>query len=124
MAAVSSDSANTRKTTAPSPKPSALSTPCSEVRSATARAMVFPVTRTSVKKTTPPTTRTSNCTSPICFTNDRAKAFSVCVRVSQVEFAKAPSIARLTAAAWEGSARVIVYQPTMPRAHSGPFSWK
>ena len=56
---------------------------------------------------------------PICLTNAAAKADSVCVRVSEGEFANSASIAFATAGAASGFATRTMYQPTMPRQNGG-----
>ncbi len=92
----------------------ALSTASSFVRSRTAMAMVFPVTRSSVKKTTEPMARTRNSMLPICFTYPARKADSVWVRVSLAEFPNSVSMAAATRAPSSGSASFTTYQPTIP----------
>ena len=57
----------------------------SPVRSRTEIAMVLPVTRSRVKKTTLPITRIRNSMLPNCFTQPAAKADSVSVFVSYGE---------------------------------------
>ena len=80
--ATSTDSAMTSPSTAQSGKPTVLSTASSPVRSRTAMAIVFPVTRSRVKKTTAPMDRIRNSMLPICFAKDVAISFSVCALVS------------------------------------------
>ena len=77
-------------------------------------AMVFPVTRRRVKKTTEPMAMMRNSMLPICFMKDAAKADSVWVRVSEVELANSWSIALATPRAAAGSSTRTTYQPTIP----------
>ena len=51
---------------------------------------------------------------PICFMKEAAKADSVCVRVSEAEFANSWSMAVATRRASPGSCTRTTYQPTMP----------
>ena len=85
-------------------------------------AMVLPVTRSSVKKTTEPIAMMRNSMLPICFMNAAAKADSVWVRVSEVEFANSWSMAFATPRAASGSATRTMYQPTIPCQYRGAFS--
>src|SRR6266851_4942386 len=71
------DSAKTKKRTARPEKPMALRTASSLVRSRTEIAMVLPVTRRSVKKTTLPMVRIKSSMFPNCLTKYAAKADSV-----------------------------------------------
>ena len=75
-------SARTSPRTRTSEKPIVLRTASSPDRSRTAMAIVLPVTRRSVKKTTEPMDMIRSSMFPICLTNEAAKAFSVWVRVS------------------------------------------
>ena len=91
-----------------------LRTASSFVRSRTDMARVLPVTRRSVKKTTPPMTMMRSWMFPICLTKPAAKARSVSVLVSQEELAKRSSISLATAAASSGLSTCTTYQPTIP----------
>ena len=77
-------------------------------------AMVFPVTRRRVKKTTEPMAKTRNSMLPICFTYPAAKADSVWVRVSFAEFPNSVSMAFATRAPSSGAVSLTTYQPTIP----------
>src|SRR5271170_1188551 len=68
MMAIISDSEITNRSTARSEKPMALNTASSPVRSRTEMAMVLPVTRRRVKKTTAPIERIRNWILPNCLT--------------------------------------------------------
>ena len=114
MAAMRSDSSRTRPITSVSPNPSDFSTASSPVRSRTAIAMVLPVTRSRVKKTTEPIAMMRNSMLPICLTKAAAKADSVWVRVSPEEFANSASIAFATRSATSGFSTRTTYQPTLP----------
>src|SRR6266851_4942384 len=82
---MATDSARTKKRTARPEKPMAFRTASSEVRSRTEIAMVLPVTKSSVKKTTLPMVRIKSSMFPNCLTKYAAKADSVSVLVSNDE---------------------------------------
>src|ERR1700676_2276869 len=82
------------------------------MRSRTEIAMVFPVTSSKVKNTTPPIVNINNSIFPSCFANPAANADSVSVLVSVEELAKPLSIAAATLTESSGESRFTTYQPT------------
>ena len=91
------DSVSTRKRMSPLPKPIALSTATSVVRSRIDIAIALPATQSSEKTTARPMTRIIPFRSPIISSNILPKASSVCVRVGKSLLRYMSSIALQTA---------------------------
>ncbi len=86
----------------------------SAVRSRTEIAMVLPVTRSSVKKTTLPMVRIKSSMFPNCLAKYAAKADSVSVLVSNDELANFSSMALATRTASSGLSSLTTYHPAVP----------
>ncbi len=102
----------------------ALRTASSEVRSRTEMAIVLPVTKSSVKKTTLPMVRIKSSMFPNCFTKYAAKADSVSVLVSNDELANFSSMALATRTASSGLSSLTTYHPAVLLMTAGAFSSK
>ena len=102
----------------------AFSTANSPTRSRTEIAIVFPVTSSKVKNTTPPIVKINNSIFPSCFANPAANADSVSVFVSVEELAKPLSMAAATETASSGESSFTTYQPTWLLITDGTVSSK
>jgi len=85
---------------------------------------VFPVTSRRVKKTTLPMVRIRNSILPNCLAKPAAKADSVSVLVSEVEFANFASIVFATRTASSGLSSLRMYHPAVLLTAAGTFSSK